>query len=119
MTKKMGKPTNSKKNHMYQNAISSYEIVEILGDATPIVDPNATVVKGVLRTLMAVGDDEPHDGIDIRRYNRIKNISYNGIHLTMEEAHRVADILIENGFGSTEILEKELDRRHGLWKEKE
>ena len=43
--------------------------------------------------------------------------SSRGIRLTIEEAHNVVDILLENGYGSTEAIEKAYKNRMEMFKE--
>lgn len=95
----------------------SYEIKEILGDVSPIENITGSYAKGVLRTLMKHHDNDPgEEGIDIRNYNRtLKLANGTGIRLTMQEAHAVCDILVRNGYGSTDVLETELKRRKSLY----
>lgn len=95
----------------------SYEIKEILGNVTPIEDITGSYAKGVLKTLLKHHDNDPgEEGIDIRNYNRILKIANGtGIRLTLQEAHAVCDILLRNGYGSTDVLEAELNRRRSLF----
>lgn len=91
-----------------------YEITEVLGTVSPQADLESAWVKAVLKTLF--NDNE--EGIDIRRYNSIKNIlGKSGIRLTVAEAHNLTDILLQNGYGSMEILEKEYTRRKALYED--
>ena len=93
-----------------------YEIKEVLGIASPQEDLQSDWVKAVLLSLMG---EEEEAGIDIRHYNAGKNTLRKGIRLSIQEAHNVADILIANGYGSTEVLEKELEKRKGMFSGKE
>ena len=96
---------------MMRNKIKSYDIVEILGDATPTVDLRSDIVKGVIRSLMTL----ELEGIDIRKYKKSTNQAYSGIRLSLIEAHRVADILVSHGFGTTEVLEEAVHKRKDLY----
>ena len=92
-----------------------YEVVEILGVATPQDSLKSNWAKSVLKTLM----NDTEEGIDIRSFNTEKNLmSKKGIRLTIEEANNVADILIESGFGSLSVLEEAIEKRKNLFKDK-
>ena len=94
----------------------SYQIQEVLGDVSPIETLSGSYVKGVLKTLMKLDDSDPgEEGIDIRRYNKLLKIAGSGIRLTLQEAHIVCDILVKNGYGSTDVLEEEIARRKSLY----
>lgn len=89
-----------------------YEITEVLGTVSPQADLESAWCKAVLKTLF----NDTEEGIDIRRYNSMKNIlSKSGIRLTVAEAHNLTDILLQNGYGSMETLEKEYNRRKALY----
>ena len=89
-----------------------YEIKEILGTVSPQADLESAWCKAVLKTLF----NDTEEGIDIRRYNPVRNIlSKSGIRLTVEEAHVLTDILLQNGYGSMEALDKEYNRRKALY----
>ena len=89
-----------------------YEITEILGTVSPQADLESAWCKAVLKTLF----NETEEGLDIRKYNSTKNIlGKSGIRLTVPEAHNLADILLQNGYGSMEILESEYNRRKALY----
>lgn len=100
---------------MTRNKIKSYDIVEILGDATPTVDLQSDIVKGVIRSLMTLETGDELEGIDIRKYKKSTNQAYSGIRLSLIEAHRVADILVSHGFGTTEVLEEAVHKRKDLY----
>ena len=60
-----------------------YEVVEILGVATPQDSLKSNWAKSVLKTLM----NDTEEGIDIRSFKTEKNLmSKKGIRLTIEEA---------------------------------
>ena len=89
-----------------------YEITEILGTVSPQADLESAWCKTVLKTLF--NGDEP--GIDIRRYNSTNNIlGKSGIRLTVPEANNLTNILLQNGYGSMEILENEYTKRKALY----
>ena len=89
-----------------------YEITEVLGTVSPQADLESSWVKAVLKTLF----NETEEGIDVRKYNAVKNImGKSGIRLTVSEAHNLTDILLQNGYGSMEMLEKEYKRRKALY----
>ena len=89
-----------------------YEITEVLGTVSPQADLESAWCKAVLKTLF----NENEEGLDIRRYNSVKNIlGKSGIRLTVPEAHNLTDILLQNGYGSMETLEKEYNRRTALY----
>lgn len=91
----------------------SYEITEVVGIASEQpVDFHSEWCKAVLKTLLN-GTDE---GIDIRRYNsETKVLGHGGIRLTIQEAHNMVDILLQNGYGSMEVLEKVYNERKSLF----
>lgn len=91
-----------------------YEIKEVLGTVTPTEDLRTPIIKGVLRTLLKTADGIEEEGIDIRRFNRNTNMVFGGIRLTIEEAHRVCDILLDLGYGTTENIEEALKKRKEL-----
>lgn len=93
-----------------------YEIVEIMGIASPQEDLKSNWVKGVLKTLMTTSDGQ-EPGIDIRRFDAATNQmgKGGGIRLTPEEASNVCDILLQNGYGSIEILEEQLKKRKDMY----
>lgn len=91
-----------------------YEIKEVLGTVTPTEDLRTPIIKGVLRTLLKTADGIEEEGIDIRRFNRNTNMVFGGIRLTIEEAHRVCDILLDLGYGTTENIEEALKKRRAL-----
>lgn len=93
-----------------------YEIVEILGRATPIEDDRTRFAKTVIRSLWN-DDGDVKDGIDIRWVNAEGTRSFGGIRLSIAEAHRVTDILLENGYGSNAAVEKAYKKRISLTKE--
>ena len=91
-----------------------YEITEVLGTVSPQADLESAWAKAVLKTLF----NDSEEGIDIRRYNSVKNIlGKSGIRLTVAEAHNLTDILLQNGYGSMETLEKEYNRRRALYED--
>lgn len=91
-----------------------YEIIEVLGTVTPTEDLRTPIIKGVLRTLWKTANGDEEEGIDIRRFNRNNNMVFGGIRLTIEEAHRVCNILLDLGYGSTENIEAALEKRKDL-----
>lgn len=92
-----------------------YEIKEILGVASPQENLTSNWVKGVLKTLMTTSDGS-EEGIDIRRFDTAsKKIGGSGIRLTIEEAHKVCDILLQSGYGSLDILEAEYQKRKNMF----
>lgn len=93
-----------------------YEIVEILGRATPVEDCKTKYAKTVIRSLWN-DDGEVKDGIDIRWVDVSGTKSFGGIRMTLAEAHNVCNILLENGYGSTESIEKAYKQRMSLFKE--
>lgn len=93
-----------------------YVIEEVLGVASPQEDLQGDWTKAVLKTLMG---EEKEAGIDIRRYNAGNGRIRNGIRLSIQEAHNVCDILLQNGYGSLDVLEKELNKRKGMFSGKE
>lgn len=93
-----------------------YEIVEILGRATPMEDCKTQFAKTVIKSLWH-DNGEAKDGIDIRWVDPMGTRSFGGIRLSIAEAHRVTDILLENGYGSKEAITKAYQRRTALYKE--
>lgn len=91
-----------------------YEIKEILGVASVQEDLRSNWCKAVIKTLMDNGDGEV-EGLDIRRINVENNTMSTGLRLTPEEANNVTNILLENGYGSFDVLEKEYSKRKGLF----
>lgn len=100
---------------LYSNK-GKYEIVEILGDLSPTETLKGKMTKGVLKSLWTKENGETEDGIDIRWYNKQLNSSLSGIRLTLEEAHMACNILLEAGYGSTDVLERALEKRKSLYK---
>lgn len=92
-----------------------YEIKEVLGVASPQEDLQGDWVKAVLSTMMSQKPGEEEAGIDIRNYNAGTGVCRKGIRLTIQEAHNVCDILLQNGYGSLDVLEKELAKRKGMF----
>lgn len=93
-----------------------YEIVEILGTATPIEDIRTTYAKSVIRSLWR-DHGELKDGIDIRWLDTAdekQKKALGGIRLTIAEAHNVCDILLEHGYGSTQAIKDALTKRISL-----
>lgn len=93
-----------------------YEITEILGVASVQEDLRSNWCKAILKTLLNDGDgggDE--EGLDIRRFNVEDSTLGTGIRLTPEEANNVTNILLENGYGDFEALEKEYNKRRSLF----
>lgn len=92
-----------------------YEIVEVLGTATPLEDIRTTYAKSVIRSLWK-DHGESKDGIDIRWMDTSKQNTQllGGIRLTIAEAHNVCDILLRNGYGSTDAIEEALKKRKAL-----
>lgn len=96
---------------MKNKADFKYDITEILGVASPEADLKSSWCKAVLKTLF----NDTEEGVDIRRFNKdTKTMGKSGIRLSVQEAHNLTDILIENGYGSMEVLEKEYKRRRSL-----
>lgn len=93
-----------------------YEIKEILGIASPQENLTTNWAKGVLKTLMTTSDGQ-EEGVDIRKFDTAtqKFGKGAGIRLTIEEAHNVCNILLENGYGSIDVLEKELNKRKSMF----
>lgn len=93
-----------------------YEIKEILGVASPQENLTSNWVKGVLKTLMTTSDGQ-EEGVDIRRFDTAsqKCAKGAGIRLTIEEAHNVCNILLESGYGSLDVLEKEYNKRKSMF----
>lgn len=89
-----------------------YEIKEVLGDISPVEDLKTHTIKRVLLSLWE-HDGIVEEGVDIRRHNPVTNTTFGGIRLTIEEAHRVCDILLEKGYGSTDMIEKAYEQRIG------
>lgn len=89
----------------------SYEIVENLGSLTQEVDLHPTWCKNVLKTLLNSTDS----GIDIRNMNIENNNLGKGIRLTIQEANNLVDILLQNGYGSNEVIESEYKKRQSLF----
>ena len=88
-----------------------YDITEILGVASPEADLTSAWCKAVLKTLF----NEEEEGIDIRSFNKETNVmGHRGIRLNIQEAHNLTDILVANGYGSMEVLEKEYKKRRSL-----
>ena len=86
----------------------SYEITEILGVASPQEDLHTDWCKAVIKSLMTnLEDGSTEDGIDIRTINANTKRCGKGVRLSVEESHNVADILLQSGYGSMEVLEKE------------
>lgn len=93
-----------------------YEIEEILGIASPQETLTTNWAKGVLKTLMTTSDGQ-EEGIDIRRFDTAtqKFGKGAGIRLTVEEAHNVCNILLQNGYGSLDVLETEYNKRKSMF----
>lgn len=93
-----------------------YEITEILGIASPQENLTTNWAKGVLKTLMTTSEGQ-EDGIDIRKFDTAtqKFGKGAGIRLTIEEAHNVCNILLQNGYGSLEVLEEEYKKRKEMF----
>ncbi len=99
---------------------AKYEIKEILGISSPQETLQGNWVKAVLTSLMTQkegGEEEP--GIDIRHYNVESKLTRGGIRLSIQEAHNVCNILLQNGYGSLEVLEQELEKRKSMFSGKE
>lgn len=96
-----------------------YEIKEVLGVASPQEDLKGNFVKAVLTSLMSNDDGEMLDGVDIRGYNASTGRIYKGIRLSIQEAHNVCDILLQNGYGSMDVLEAEYNKRKGMFSKDE
>ena len=96
-----------------------YEIVEQLGVISKQEDLHTDWCKAVLKTLLTYVDSgESEEGIDIRSMNINTQVkTRRGIRLTIEEAHNMVDILLENGYGSTEAIEKAYKQRTEMFKE--
>ena len=96
-----------------------YDIIEELGVVSKQEDLHTDWCKMVLKTLLTYIDSgDSEEGIDIRSMNvNTKIKSSRGIRLTIEEAHNVVDILLENGYGSTEAIEKAYKNRMEMFKE--
>lgn len=93
-----------------------YEIEEILGVASPQEDLHTDWCKAVVKALMTNLDDGSKENtVDIRTINANTKKCGKGIRLSIEEAHNVTNILIQNGYGSMEVLEKEYQRRKSLY----
>ena len=103
---------------MGKNVKGNYEITEVLGVVTPTEDLRTHVVKGVIRSLWE-HDGKEEEGIDIRRFNQLTNTTFGGIRLTIEEAHKVCDILLDRGYGSTKAIESAYKKRIGLYEKGE
>ena len=88
-----------------------YEIVEILGTLEQDAGVHSDWCKSVLSTLM----NEDTSGIDIRNYNSTENMMGKGIRLSNQEANKLVDLLLKNGYGSIEVLEEELNKRKSLY----
>ena len=93
-----------------------YEIEEILGIASPQENLTSNWAKAVLKTLMTTSEGQ-EEGVDIRRFDTAnqKCGKGSGIRLTVEEAHNVCNILLQNGYGSLEILEEEYNKRKKMF----
>lgn len=104
---------------MTKNPNFSYEIKEVLGEVATSVSSSGRYAKAVLKTLMKQNNSDPGEtGIDIRKYDRTLMVpSGSGIRLTVQEANNVCDILLKNGFGSTDVLEEEYNKRRNLYTE--
>ena len=99
-----------------QNEDYQYEITEVLGVASPQETLNGDWVKAVLTSLMTLEEGkEPEEGVDIRKYNAGNGRVRGGIRLSIQEAHNATDILIQNGYGSFDVLEAEYNRRKGMF----
>lgn len=93
-----------------------YEIEEILGIASPQENLTSNWAKAVLKSLMTTSDGQ-EEGVDIRRFDTAsqKCAKGSGIRLTIEEAHNVCNILLQNGYGSLEVIESEYKKRKGMF----
>lgn len=93
-----------------------YEIKEILGIASPQENLKSNWAKGVLKTLMTTSEGQ-EEGVDIRRFDASSQQMGrgSGIRLTIEEAHNVCNILLQNGYGSMEVLEEEYNKRKQMF----
>lgn len=93
-----------------------YEITEILGIASPQETLTSNWAKAVLKSLMTTSEGQ-EEGLDIRRYDTAgqKCAKGAGIRLTIEEAHNVCNILLQNGYGSLEVLESEYNKRKRMF----
>lgn len=98
----------------------TYEIKEILGIASPQEDLRGDWVKAVLLTLMGNGETEDkEEGVDIRKYHAGKKIMRNGLRLSIQEANNVCDILLQNGYGSLDVIKSECEKRQNMFSGKE
>ena len=93
----------------------SYEIKEILGVASVQEDLRGDWCKAVITTLMRDKNGEDVEGLDIRRINIENHCMGHGVRFTPVEANNVTNILLENGYGNFDILEKEYLKRKSLF----
>lgn len=89
----------------------SYTITEVLGS---ISEPNDRTnwCKAILKTLL----NDEDEGIDIRRADLQKKVmGSSGIRLTDDETHKLVDLLLENGYGSYDVIETVYKNRQSLF----
>jgi hypothetical protein len=87
-----------------------YEITEVLGIVSPTEDLKTRFAKGVIKSLWN-NNGTMEEGLDIRRFDEVTKHAFGGIRLTLEEAHKVCDILLEQGYGSTEVIKQAYEKR--------
>lgn len=100
----------AKKNKDYNR----YQIEEIIGTISKAKDGTSNWGK----YLMRCSYDESPATIDVRHMcfkDDGSKIIGKGISLTDTEADTLTDMLVSNGFGTSECLDKELQRRKKLY----
>lgn len=85
----------------------NYEVIEVYGQVKG--EPNSW---GVTVSRVKWGDNPPT--VNIRNTNFMKGIIGKGVSLTDEEANSVVDLLLENDYGSVEVIERALEKRKSL-----
>lgn len=63
------------------------------------------------KSIIKVRYGDNDDTIDFRLFNNDTNFIGKGISFSMEETDKLCDMLVEAGFGTMEVLEKELTKR--------
>lgn len=95
-----------------------YEIEEILGVATPQEDLHTDWCTAVIKAMMTYLDSgDTEQSIDIIKINVSTNKLGRGVRLSHEEANNTCDILLDHGYGSMDVLEREYLRRKSISEE--
>ena len=82
-----------------------YKIENVIGHITEPTD------RGWSKSVIEVRVGDKPAAIDIRNVNIDANVFGKGIQITKEECDVLVDLLLENGFGSTEAIDKAYKQR--------